>query len=258
MIKIRIYNDICKIGSKFTTNEGYEIEIVEKLKGYKRKIKILDKYGHEDIFKVEAIIDGRIKNPYHPSVCGIGYFGVGDYSTKCNGIRSNAYYTWNSIFRRCYSSEYISRRPTYKNTTVCEEWHNYQNFAKWYEENFPYHIENTKFQLDKDLLQHGVENKVYSKNTCVFLPDRVNSFLANKYNTNTSGAVGVSWYKRNRRWGASTNDFISKSHIHLGLFDTVDEASIAYKTNREIQVKNVKEYLENLGYLSSEIVELIK
>lgn len=59
---------------------------------------------------------------------------------------------------RCYDVKYSKKHPTYKDCTVCEEWHNFQTFAKWFDENY-YEIENTIMDLDKDILKNG--NKIY-------------------------------------------------------------------------------------------------
>ena len=42
----------------------------------------------------------------------------------------------------------------YLDVTVCEEWHNFQNFAKWFYENY-YEISGEKMRLDKDILIKG-------------------------------------------------------------------------------------------------------
>lgn len=46
-----------------------------------------------------------------------------------------------------------------------------------------------------------------------------------KYRTNTSGVVGVCWYKRDGNWLAFI--WLNGKKIHLGLFDTIEEAAAA-------------------------------
>lgn len=45
--------------------------------------------------------------------------------------------------------------------------------------------------------------------------------------TNTSGVHGVSWYKRKQKWQAMIRT--SGGHLHLGYFDSLDEAAKARK-----------------------------
>ena len=75
------------------------------------------------------------------------------------------------MLRRCYDEKLHKKYPTYIDCKVCEEWLNFQNFAKWYYNNY-YEIENEKICLDKDILHKG--NKIYSPDNCVFVPNNIN------------------------------------------------------------------------------------
>lgn len=84
----------------------------------------------------------EIKDPYYPSVERVGYLGVGTYKPT-----GKVYKTWHNMIIRCYSNDYHQREPSYKECSVCEEWLNFQNFAKWWHINY---LEEG--DLDKDLL----------------------------------------------------------------------------------------------------------
>ncbi len=165
------------IGARHFTNESCEIEVIEEIKGCKRRIRF--KNGYEIIVSVNRIARGNIKNPYHTSVLEVGYLGVGKYEVSTQGKTTVEYRTWKSMLQRCYDEKYQEKNKTYVGISICDEWHNFQNFAKFYNENYP-KIENVIFEIDKDLLQQSVENKIYSKDACVFLPKKVNRFLSNK------------------------------------------------------------------------------
>ena len=246
------------VGTIFKTHEGYDIEVIEKLKNDMRKIKFLDEYGYEKLVSKYTIIQTFIKNPYHKSVCGVGYYGVGEYIGKLGDIKNRYYATWRSMLERCYSEKASIRLPTYKNVTVCEEWLNFQNFAKWHEENYPYEIEGVKFSLDKDLLQEGIENKIYSPETCLFLPQKVNGFIANRTLKNKSGYTGVSLDKKSKKWIASINDYKLEKTIYLGSFLNIEDASFQYLEYRKLNAECIKEDLRKLNYLSEEVIQLIK
>ena len=243
------------VGKRFITGEGYEIEIVEKLEKDKRKVRL--ESGHEIDVCIANIYSGTIKNPYHPSVYGVGYIGLGDYRTSINKKHTPEYLSWYSMLCRCYDDKLQEKYPTYKGVTICEEWLNFQNFAKWYTENLP-KVEGVKFQLDKDLLQHRVENKIYSPSTCVFLPHNVNSFLTNKKSDNTSGCTGVSWDKARKKWTSQINLFGENKIKNIGFFPTPRLASEAYQQARLEQAEVAKDYLRSLNYLPEHIIQLIK
>ena len=161
------------VGSIHKTNEGFEIKIINKPSVRKREIVFLDEYKFKKIVYTHAIQKGAIKNPYKPNVAGVGFFGEGDFFAE-NDIKYN---TWKNIIIRSNDMRYKKENLSYINTSVDIFWHNYQNFAKWHMENFPYNIKNIKFEVDKDLLQFNKKNKIYSKDTCIFLPHSVNSYL---------------------------------------------------------------------------------
>ena len=165
-----------------------------------------------------------------------------------------AYSRWGSMLERCYSKNKMLRHPSYKDVTVCEEWLNFQNFAEWYENTFPKHIKDIKFHLDKDLLQQGIEDKIYSPNTCIWLPQKINNFIHNKNNKYT----GLSWKPKNKKWEVTTKDFETNKNLYLGIYKDKDIGANVYKINREVQAKKARNYLKTLGYLSDEICELIK
>ena len=80
------------VGAKFKTNEGYEIEIVEKLEYPMRRVRFEN--GHEVVTDYSSIRTGNIKNPYHRSICGVGYFGVGEYKASVNRKTTPKYEIW--------------------------------------------------------------------------------------------------------------------------------------------------------------------
>ncbi len=137
------------------------------------------KNGYIDQTTYGNFIHGSVKNPYDISVYNVGYIGIGNYSTSKNGDHTKQYDYWNQMLRRCYDKQFQERQPTYKGCIVSEEWHNFQNFAKWFDENY-YEIEGEKISLDKDLLKQN--NKIYSPNTCCFLPQGINVSLVSSKN----------------------------------------------------------------------------
>jgi len=233
------------INDKFKNSKGDTAEVIELLKGGYARIKFLDNYGHEMSVQRDSLKNGVFKNPYRPSVSSVGYFGVGEYAGSNEFGKSNlCYNSWRDMLRRCYEKD---RKDTkfYKNVTVCEEWHNFQNFAEWFYKNYPYKIENTKFNLDKDLTQLNSEIKIYSPNTCIWLPQKVNKFLMFRVENLNSGLQ-----TRGNRWSARIVDFDSGKRMYLGSFKNIEEANRVYINNKKIQVEKVKKYLIELNYLS--------
>ena len=82
----------------------------------------------------------------------------------------------------------------------------------------------------------GVINKVYSENTCVFLPKEINSLLTKREALRGEHLIGVSWSKTNKAFVAMVNKNKGKSE-HLGYFKTEIEAFNTYKQAKEAFVK---------------------
>lgn len=185
--------------------------------------------------------------------------GINDYEgkVKISGKKIKSYQVWQSMLRRCYDKKFQEKQPTYIGCSVCDEWKYFSNFKSWFDKNYRYDLEELglKPSLDKDLLIEG--NKVYSPSTCVFLPHRINSFLANIYATNTSSAVGVSWHKHNNKWVVQIKDFDTHKRKNLGYFTSIEQAKECYIKAREIEALKAQEYMRDLGY-SEDVVSKIR
>jgi hypothetical protein len=188
---------------------------------------------------------GNIKNPYDKTVFNVGYIGVGKYSSRTNNIKNIQYIYWISLFSRCYGKSELEKRPTYKGCEVCEEWHNFQNFGKWFDENY-YTINDEVMCVDKDILNKG--NKLYSPNNCIIVPERINTLFIKSNKVRGNLPIGVSI-------GKNTNDNIflcrcntlNKS-VYLGHYSTPEDAFyLGYKPFKESYIKQVaNEYRDNI------------
>lgn len=180
-------------------------------------------------------IIGEVTNVYDKTIYGIGFIGEGSYKTSSNGKMTEQYKTWFSMMNRCYSEKYQEKQPTYKGCTVCDEWHNFQNFAKWYDDNY-YEIDDKRMQLDKDILIKG--NKVYSPETCVFVHQAINKLFVKKEKKRGNLPIGVSLHKYNKNYIAQCTDGKGK-RLHLGSYNTAEEAFLSYKTFKENLIKQI-------------------
>ena len=125
-----------RIGEKNINNFGSEMQIIgyrgsKDIDIYFSKYKWIAKCAQYNQFK-----DGQVKCPYEPRVYGVGYIGEGKYATTVNRKPTRVYDVWRSMLRRCYDTKHLIKEPTYINCEVCEEWHNFQVFSEWYEENY--------------------------------------------------------------------------------------------------------------------------
>lgn len=223
------HNKFNRVGEKFKTREGYEVEIIEYFNSENCTIIINDYY--KTIFKNRCysdIIKNNIKNPYHPTIFDIGFIGVGNYSSKDKIVYSR----WVGMLRRCYCEEHQKQNPTYKDVTVCTEWHNFQNFAEWFENNY---IKD--WHLDKDILVKG--NKVYSSKTCCFVPQEINNLFLTRSKNRGKNSIGVHFIVSKNKFIASIN--INGKNKRLGYFDTENEAFKCYKSHKEYYIQVMAE-----------------
>ena len=107
------------------------------------------------------------------------------------------------------------------------EWHNFQNFAQWHEENY---IEG--FVLDKDILQKG--NKIYSPENCCFVPNEINVLFTKRQNDRGDLPVGVIKSYNRYIFQLSKN-----GKRHRKSYETPEEAFQAYKQAKENYIKEI-------------------
>ena len=136
------------------------------------------------------------------------------------------------MLERCYYEIVQSKQPTYKGCSVCDEWHNFQNFAKWFDENY-YQCGNEKTHLDKDILFK--KNKIYSPDTCIFVPQKINLlFLKNGKNRGIY-PIGVYFEKSRNKYNAH----LCATGKTIGRYNAPEEAFQAYKQTKENYIKKV-------------------
>jgi len=198
-----------------------------------------DKSGYEKNTNYRQFKLGSVKSPYCRSVHGVGYLGEGNYTSRINGEKSPQYVAWNNMLQRCYSVKFQATRPTYIGCSVCEEWLNYQNFAKWYDENY-YEIESKSqrgMNLDKDILKKN--NKIYCPEYCIYVPDSINLLFIKKNANRGNLPIGVN--KEGKKYIAqcSVSDGGISKQEQIGTFFTIEEAFNAYKYFKEEYIKQV-------------------
>ena len=180
----------------------------------------------------QSFKNGNIKCPYESRIYGVGYLGEGEYKAKENGKDTEEYRIWYHMLRRCYSPKYQEREPAYEGCTVENNWLNFQNMGKWIEENY-YEIPGEKMHLDKDILYKG--NKVYSKETCIFVPQRINELFTKRDNSRGKDPIGV-YQLPSGNYQVSCNNGYGKS-VYLGAYSTKEEAFDIYKEYKESLIK---------------------
>lgn len=193
------------------------------------------------------LCNGRVKNPWKPTVRGVGY--IGKIFDKDHPLSKNiAYKHWVKMIERCYNP--MHRKYKFygaKGVTVCEEWLCFANYETWFNQHY-YEIPNCDMVVDKDVLDKT--NKIYSPNTCVIIPSNINKLFCNASNIRGNLPIGVVYHKQNHNYIA-TISIDNKAH-HLGCFDTITEAFISYKVAKEKYIKEMadkyREYLPQKVY----------
>lgn len=166
------------VGDIHQGSQGAEFTVISKSdRATHWIIKFNDDYEHQMTVSTQAILKGSPKNPYRPSVFGVGFVGAGKYTPTVIGETGKKritpeYRAWAHMLERSYYPQYHERFPTYADCEVCKEWHNFQVFAEWYTTQEGYEL---GWSLDKDLLGDG--SGVYGPSTCTLIPSDVNGML---------------------------------------------------------------------------------
>ena len=176
--------------------------------------------------------NGNIKCPYEPRCFGVGYLGEGKYKVWENGKNSDKYNIWYNALRRCYDPKYQEREPTYKGCRVEDYLLNFQHMGEWLDENY-YEIPGEIMCLDKDILYKG--NKVYSRDTCIFVPKRINNLFVKRDNRRGDNPIGVSDLPSGNYQVQCKNGY--GKYIYLGTYSTKEEAFQVYKEYKENLIK---------------------
>lgn len=163
--------------------------------------------------------------------------GVNDWgsSIKVNGRNLQEYDLWHCMLRRSFDEKRKQKYPTYNDVTCSKEWLSMTKFIEDVSKMKGYGLEG--WELDKDILQKG--NKLYSKDTCCFVPAEVNMLLTKSDKSRGEWPVGVYFHKATGKFRARLRT--NGKQKHLGLFSTPEEAFQAYKIAKEAQIKVVAE-----------------
>ena len=173
------------------------------------------------------------------------HYDVENFPKMTPFIRKS-YLLWRAMMRRCYDEEFLLKHPTYRGCCVCDEWKTFSKFFSWFKENY---VEG--YDLDKDLLTKG--NKVYSPNTCCFVPHELNGFSCKCNAMRTNLPIGVSYSKgfyvaRMRK---------HMKNVELGQYTTPLEAFEAYKNEKERHAKDLAKAYFKKGMITKRVYDAL-
>lgn len=220
-----------RLGQISNNNNGTKAVIVEYINSNKVLVEFQDEHNYRYYTTYTNFKNGQLTNPYDcRNQGGVGYIGEGECNSKDH---HTAYTRWKHIIRRTVTDYNDAKVASYKDVTLCEEWMNFQNFAKWY---YNYLSKYKRIPndlplcVDKDIKIHG--NKIYSPDTCMIVPERINLMLIKEFARRGNSPIGTSFDKRLNKYSVTVHDCDS-NEVGLGMFENAIDGFNAYKKAKE-------------------------
>lgn len=225
--------DAVLMNTRYVNNDGYYFTPFK----YINASDILVSFDSGYIVSTSAanIRQGSVTDNLSPSKNGVGIIGgvIGVSKTK-------AYVHWSSMLARGYCKLYKSNYPTYKDVTVCKEWHDFTTFSNWCDKQPNFNTDDSV--LDKDILVKG--NKIYSPETCVFVPHKINSLFVKADANRGKYPIGVYFSNKDNCLRSCVR--IDGKNKSLGMFSNVQDAFNAYKIAKEKYIKENAEIFKGV------------
>ena len=165
----------------FTTNAGATIQSIAR-NGTKIRVQFVET-GYVTVLHIANARAGRVKDPFAPSLYGVGSIGLPDKSLP---YHKQARQLWQNMIKRCYCEK--DDRGYFGRSTVDDRWLCFENFlvdikhlegfSDWVKGHTDSYYSSN---LDKDFYVPG--NTIYSRNYCRFLPQSYNKSLGKKDKT---------------------------------------------------------------------------
>jgi hypothetical protein len=229
------------LGEVFEMEDGDFVKIVEYRKSRSITVEFLNT-GYRLDTELDRVKEGKLKDRRKPSVHSVGI--VGEQPISTNQKHHKEYQIWEGMLDRCYNKITQNKQPSYSDCSVSEYFLYYPNFKDWCNKQIGFKSVDDKgksFQLDKDILVKG--NRVYSTDTCCFVPSEINSLMVGCKRKKGSSMVGTAYDKKLRKFRSS----IVKCGVkyHLGCYATEIEAFNAYREAKESYLKEVANKWKN-------------
>lgn len=227
-----------RVGEVSYTKNGTKATIIEYVGSKKVLVEFNDKYKYQYWTSYGNFQRGQLTNPYEcRGKDGLGFIGVGEYNSKDHKV---AYAKWRAMLQRCINPMADKSTESYVECEVCNEWMNFQNFAKWYYEN-EYPCNNEPLCVDKDILIHG--NKIYSPDTCILVPQRINLLFIKELKRRGDLPIGV---QKHTNGGYTSLLSTYEGKKYLGYFYDTNLAFATYKKAKEKYIKEVADSYKNI------------
>lgn len=130
------------------------------------------------------------------------------------------YEMWKGMLRRCLDEKFKEKHIRYLDCRVSESWLNFSKFDSWVGDQ-----DLKKMDLDKDLLVYG--NKLYSPETCVIVPERINRLMGSVPKVRGEFPVGVNI--KSGKYHSQISDRFNNKQRSLGYFETPELAHSAWQ-----------------------------
>lgn len=187
-----------RVGEMHTNKRGETFVVIEYNSYTSVVVESTEPHHCRVKLSYDKIKSGDITTPFCRKVCGVGYLGLMSDGVKprvvINGATRREYKLWQNMIDRCYSNRF----PSYKDCTVCERWQCFANFLEDLPsiENYDLWLENKEtYELDKDIKQQYIKDKVYSLENCIFVKSSENTTESGMRHAKDSGKnIGVHAY----------------------------------------------------------------
>lgn len=221
-------------GTLFEMQNGEFLEVLNYVNATEILVQFIDRKSPPFYAHVGNLRKGKYKNKFHPSVFGIGFEGIGNFSFKKDKFAVNS---WRGIVQRAFSKFEKEQRPSTVDVTMHEDWYNFQKFAEWAVCQKGYGKYN--FEIDKDLIVLG--NSHYSPEFCCYLPREINTRLPKRYGSFDK----VYYYHKEDRYKAFYTDSDGRKKVIIG--KNYDDVAMSRKIMVNDVIKNISQkYFKDL------------
>lgn len=223
-------------GKTYPTKNYGDVIVLEYINASHLVIKFLNT-GNIRKVGVSELRKGEIRDNEAFPVHKVGIMDVPN-EFKNGKPTSKEYGIWKGVRERCYNENLRHKLMSYKDAEMSENFKRYSYFKEWCNKQIGFNSVDDKgkgFHLDKDILIKG--NKVYSEDTCCFVPAEINCAISNNKSVRGQFPQGVIYNCNKTRYRARIQR--DNKWESLGTYDTPEEAFQVYKPVKEAHIKSL-------------------